>query len=119
MSVRTRRPAASTVSAYVRGWKRAQGLRGQTVCVPQTYAWGQEAQVDWYEAVAVLDGVAVTRQVFCLRSMASGAAFHRAYPRTTQQAFLQAHEGAFAYFAHSTHRDQSVHAIVITGTTAS
>jgi hypothetical protein len=30
--------------------------------------------------------------------MASGAAFHRAYPRATQQAFLEAHEGAFAYF---------------------
>ena len=37
----------------------------------------------------------VTLQVFCLRSMASGAAFHRAYPRATQQAFLEAHEGAF------------------------
>src|SRR4051794_17890470 len=30
--------------------------------------------------------------------MASGAAFHRAYPRATQQAFLEAHEHAFAYF---------------------
>ncbi len=36
--------------------------------------------------------------MFCLRSMASGAAFHRAYPRATQQAFLEAHEGAFDYF---------------------
>jgi hypothetical protein len=33
--------------------------------------------------------------VFVLRSMASGAAFHRAYPRATQQAFLEAHELAF------------------------
>ena len=33
-----------------------------------------------------------------MRSMASGAAFHRAYPRATQQAFLEAHEHAFAYF---------------------
>jgi len=33
-----------------------------------------------------------------MRSMASGAAFHRAYPRATQQAFLDAHEHAFAYF---------------------
>ena len=30
--------------------------------------------------------------------MASGAAFHRAYRRATQQAFLEAHEEAFAYF---------------------
>lgn len=42
--------AASTVREYVRAWKRAQGLLGRAVCVPQTYAWGQEAQVDWYEA---------------------------------------------------------------------
>jgi hypothetical protein len=30
--------------------------------------------------------------------MASGGAFHRAYPRATQQAFLEGHELAFAYF---------------------
>src|SRR5438067_12072582 len=35
---------------------------------------------------------------FCLRSMASGGAYHRAYPHATQQAFLEAHELAFAYF---------------------
>ena len=34
--------AASTVRVYVRGWKRAQGLLGRAVCVPQTYAWGQD-----------------------------------------------------------------------------
>jgi transposase len=90
--------ASSTVRKYVRDWKRAQGLTRRSVCVPQTYDWGQEAQVDWYEAVAVLGGDEVTLQVFCVRSMASGAAFHRAYPRATQQAFLEAHEGAFAYF---------------------
>jgi len=90
--------AASTVREYVRGWKRAQGVTGRQVCVPQTYDWGHEAQVDWYEAVAVLDGDEVTLQVFCLRSMASGGAFHRAYPRATQQAFLEAHERAFQYF---------------------
>jgi transposase len=37
-------------------------------------------------------------QVFSLRSMVSGAAFHRAYQRATQQAFLEAHEQAFHYF---------------------
>jgi hypothetical protein len=39
-----------------------------------------------------------TLQVFGLRSMASGGAFHRAYTHATQQAFLEAHEAAFAYF---------------------
>jgi hypothetical protein len=36
--------------------------------------------------------------VFALRSMMSGAAFHRAYQRATQQAFFEAHEHAFQYF---------------------
>ena len=29
---------------------------GREVFVPQSYEWGQEAQVDWFEAVAKLDG---------------------------------------------------------------
>lgn len=36
--------------------------------------------------------------MFVLRSMASGAVFHRAYQRGTQQAFLEAHQLAFHYF---------------------
>jgi hypothetical protein len=59
---------------------------------------GVEAQIDWYEAYADVDGERVKLYVFSMRSMASGAAFHRAYPCATQQAFLEAHELAFAYF---------------------
>lgn len=33
-----------------------------------------------------------------MRSMGSGAAYHRAYTHATQQAFLEAHEQAFRYF---------------------
>jgi hypothetical protein len=66
--------------------------------VPQAYGPGQEAQVDWYEAWAELSGEQVKLQVFSMRSMGSGAAFHRAYRRATQQAFLEAHEYAFGYF---------------------
>jgi hypothetical protein len=36
--------------------------------------------------------------IFAMRSMASGGAFHVAYYHATQQAFLEAHELAFAYF---------------------
>jgi transposase len=96
--------AESTVREYVREQKHALGLRGRVTCVPQSYAWGSEAQVDWYEAVAELDGVRQTLQVFGLRSMASGGAFHRAYTHATQQAFLEAHEAAFAYFGGVFHR---------------
>jgi hypothetical protein len=54
--------------------------------------------VDWYEAVADLGGGEQVWQVFSMRSMASAGAFHCAYPRATQQAFLEAHEKAFEYF---------------------
>ena len=88
--------AESTVRNQVRLRRRAGEAR--PTFVPQSYAWGSEAQVDWYEAVADLAGDRVKLQVFCMRSMASGAAFHLAYPRATQQAFLDAHEHAFAWF---------------------
>ena len=68
------------------------GLSGVATCVPQSYSPGQEAQVDWYESWAELGGEQVKLQVFSMRSMVSGAAFHRAYLRATQQAFLEAHE---------------------------
>ena len=90
--------AESTVRQYVRERKRELGLLARDTYVPQEYQPGQEAQVDWYEAYADLDGERVKLYVFSMRSMASGAAFHRAYPCATQQAFLEAHELAFAYF---------------------
>src|SRR5216684_507098 len=90
--------AESTIRKYVRERKRELGWSTRTTCVPQSYAPGQEGQVDWYEAWAELSGEQVKLQVFSLRSMVSGAAFHRAYQRATQQAFLEAHEQAFHYF---------------------
>jgi hypothetical protein len=61
-------------------------------------AWGEEAQVDWYEAYADIGGEREKAYVFCMRSMASGGAFHCAFPHCSQQAFLEAHELGFAYF---------------------
>ena len=82
----------STIRQYVRERKRELGWSTRATCVPQSYEPGQEGQVDWYEAWAELGGEQVLLQVFAMRSMASGAAFHRAYQRATQQAFLEAHE---------------------------
>jgi transposase len=90
--------AEVTVRRYVRERKAELGWSTRAVCVPQSYQLGQEGQVDWYEAWAELSGAPVRLQVFSMRSMASGAAFHRAYHRATQQAFLEAHEHAFKYF---------------------
>src|SRR5271170_4236597 len=87
-----------TVRRYVAQRKRELGLNGREVFVPQSYEQGQEGQVDWFEAVARLDGELRTLQFFAMRSMASGVGFHRAYTNATQQAFLEAHEHAFSYF---------------------
>ena len=96
--------AEPTVRRYVRQRKAALGLAARETFVPQSYPWGSEAQVDWYEAWAELDDERVKLQVFSLRSMASGGAFHRAYRHATQQAFLEAHEQAFRYFGGVFHR---------------
>lgn len=91
--------AESTVRRFVHKRKRELGLTGGgETFIPQSYRWGQEAQVDWYEAWAELDGERQKLYVFCMRSMASGGAFHRVYPHASQQAFLEAHELAFRYF---------------------
>jgi transposase len=87
-----------TVREYVQERKAVLGLVVHETFVPQSYPWGIEAQVDWYEAYADLSGERTKLQVFSMRSMASGAAFHCAYLHSTQQAFLEAHELAFAYF---------------------
>ena len=102
MRLRKQRPeielAECTVRSYVRQRKRELGLKGGETFVPQSYRWGQEAQVDWYEVFAELSGERQKLFVFCMRSMASGGAFHQAYPHATQQAFLEAHELAFHHF---------------------
>lgn len=87
-----------TVRQYVEEIRSSIGLAKREVFIPQHYEYGDEAQVDWYEATVCLGGVTQVLQFFCLRAAASGAAFHRAYRRATQTAFLEAHELAFQYF---------------------
>ena len=90
--------AESSIRRYVRERKIELKLTGQETFIPQSYAWGVEAQVDWYEAFADICGERQRAYVFCMRSMASGGAFHYAFPHASQQAFLEAHERGFAYF---------------------
>jgi len=100
--LKTERPevdvAESTVREYVHERKIELGLVRGEIFIPQSYRWGQEGQVDWYEAWVDMDGERQRGYLFCLRSMASGGAFHRAYPHANQQAFLEAHELGFEYF---------------------
>ena len=90
--------AESTVRQYVRKQKLALGLKHAETFIPQSYPWGREAQVDWFEATVVIDGESQKAYLFCMRSMASGGAFHCAFPHASQLAFLEAHEAAFHYF---------------------
>lgn len=90
--------AESTLRHYVGARKRDLQLASRVAMVPQSYELGVEAQVDFYEAVVELNGQSEKLQIFCMRSMATGAAFHCAFRRQTQQALLEGHERAFAYF---------------------
>ena len=75
--------AESTIRRYVRKRKTQLRLVGQETFIPQSYHWGGEGQVDWYEAYADICGERQKAYVFCLRSMASGGAFHCAFrPRS-------------------------------------
>ena len=92
------RVAEATVRRYVRRRKQELGVAARETFVPQSYDWGVEAQVDWYEAAVEFEEGRQTTHFFTMRSMAGGGAFHAAYFHATQQAFLEAHEQAFHYF---------------------
>ena len=87
-----------SVCGYVKRQRQQLGMIARESFVPQSYNWGVEGQVDWYEAWALIGGERIKLQVFEMRSMASGGAFHRAFTHATQQDFLEAHEMAFRYF---------------------
>jgi transposase len=89
--------AAVTVRLYVSQQRRRLGLPAEAF-VPQSYGPGQEAQVDWYEAVVEFLTGRRTVQFFVMRACFSGREFHWACWRQTQPAFLEAHVAAFTYF---------------------
>jgi transposase/ribosomal protein S19 len=70
----------------------------KTVFVPQVYAPGEEAEVDWYEAFVDFPQGRRKIYFFQMRACFSGKEFHMAFFRQTQQAFLEAHVKAFEYF---------------------
>ncbi len=56
--------------------------------VPQHHREGAQAEVDFYEAAVDFPWGRETAQVMAVRSEASAAARHRAYPAQTQAAFF-------------------------------
>jgi transposase len=90
--------AETTVRDHVRKRRRELGLAGREVFVPQVHAPGQTAEVDWGQAEIELAGARIRVHLFFMRSCFSGAAFSMASPVETQQAFLEGHVHAFAWF---------------------
>jgi transposase len=89
--------AETTVRDYVRARRRAIGMPGEAY-VPQIHHPGAEAEVDWGEASVIMRQVPIQVGLFYLRSCHSGASFVGAFPRMTQQAFLEGHAEAFDHF---------------------
>ena len=90
--------AETTVRDHVRKRRRELGHAPGDVFVPQVNAPAVTAEVDWGQADVDLAGARVTVHVFFMRSCFSGAAFSMASPVETQQAFLEGHAQAFAWF---------------------
>jgi transposase len=86
------------VRRYVRARRRELGLPVDEVFVPLCHEPAVEAEVDWGEAKIVLAGVLTRVYVFVMRACFSGACFVQAFPRETQQAFLEAHVQALDWF---------------------
>jgi transposase len=90
--------AEVTVRQYVRARKRALGWAVGDVFVPQNHEPGAWAEVDWGQAEVRFAGEAVTVHLFVMRASFSGATFCQASLVETQQAFLELHAEAFAWF---------------------
>lgn len=85
-----------TVRRFVRACRRAMG--SLQVFVLQHHEPAAEAEIDWGEAVVEFPWGREKAQIFQMRACFSGREFHIAFPRQTQQAFLEAHAAAFDYF---------------------
>ena len=65
---------------------------------PLVFDPGEEAQVDWGEALAVINGEERKVYLFCMRLCFSTVCFVYAYLRANLESFLDGHRRAFAFF---------------------
>lgn len=92
----------STVRGYLGQRRKAQ--RRRPVYLPLEFDPGQDAQVDWGEAVVEIAGERVTAQIFYMRLCYSRRLFMMAFPAQRQEAFFEGHVQAFHFFAGVPHR---------------
>jgi transposase len=88
----------SSVRRYVRHAKVRLGVNAGKAFLPLDPDCGNEAEVDWGGAMAVIGEEAVRLKFFCMRSKFSGKPFVRFYACERQQAFFDAHIHAFDFF---------------------
>lgn len=86
----------SAVRTYIGQLK--QSFKRPATFIPLEFEPGQDAQVDWGEAEAVICGVKQTVQIFVMRLNYSRRSFVRAYPSQKQESFFEGHVLAFAHF---------------------
>jgi len=78
--------------------QRRKALRSVPVYLPLEFDPGQDAQVDWGEAVADIASQRTTVQFFVMRLNYSRAKFVMAFPFQKQEAFFEGHVQAFHFF---------------------
>ena len=89
--------AESTVRAFVAEVRTELSNDAAVVTVPQLHEPGEEAEVDFGEFKAWVDGTLVKLWMFCLRLSASGRGFHVAFANQAQEAFLEGHRLALEH----------------------
>lgn len=92
------RGCESTVRRYVKLSKMNLGIDSSQAFIPCAPEAGNEAEVDWGTAIAIIGGEELQLKFFCMRSKYSGKHFVRVYRCERQQAFLDAHIHAFAFY---------------------
>jgi transposase len=92
----------STLGHYLAGLR--QEKRRPEVYLPLEFDPGTDAQVDWGEAVVVLNGQEVKVQLFVMRLSYSRRIFMMAFPTQRQESFFEGHVEAFKHFGGVTQR---------------
>ncbi len=82
----------------VRRYVASRKPRPTEVFVPLFFEPGEEAQVDWGEAVVIMNGQERKVHLFCMRLCHSRHTFVRAYERANMESFLDGHVRAFEFF---------------------
>jgi transposase len=94
--------AESTVRHYVGQVRKL--LRKPPVYLPLEFDPGTDAQVDWGEGQVIMNGVAMTVQLFLMKLSYSRRTFLMAFPSQKQEAFFMGHVQAFTFFEGVPHR---------------